>query len=132
MERLAVKPSEAARMLDVSRPTLYQWMNRQDFPVVRIGGCVRIPVDDLREWVKAQKEVREGAASEQRKTPAPLVAQRDGQSRKSTRRVTIPIVRIPRIRVAVKRAQFPACCCMERRMASTFGIFPKLLELIHA
>ena len=54
MERLAVKPAEAARMLDISRPTLYAWMNRQDFPVVRIGGCVRIPVDDLREWVKAQ------------------------------------------------------------------------------
>lgn len=54
MDKLAVKPTEAARLLDVSRPTLYQWMNRADFPVVRIGGCVRIPIDDLREWVRAQ------------------------------------------------------------------------------
>ena len=46
-------------MLDISRPTLYAWMNRADFPVARIGGCVRIPVDDLREWVKAQKEVNQ-------------------------------------------------------------------------
>lgn len=54
MDRLAVKPAEAARLADVSRPTLYRWMHRADFPVYRIGGCVRIPVDELWEWMKAQ------------------------------------------------------------------------------
>lgn len=54
MDKLAVRPAEAARLLDVSRPTLYRWMNKPGFPVSRIGGCTRIFVDDLREWVKAQ------------------------------------------------------------------------------
>lgn len=58
MDKLAVKPTEAARLLDVSRPTLYQWMSRSDFPAVRIGGCIRIPVDDLREWVRTQAKAR--------------------------------------------------------------------------
>lgn len=58
LEPLAVKPSEAARLLDVSRTTLYGWMNRADFPVVRLGGCTRIPVDGLREWLARQTEGR--------------------------------------------------------------------------
>lgn len=41
-------------MLEISRPTLYRWMHKEGFPVCRIGGCVRIPVDDLREWVRQQ------------------------------------------------------------------------------
>lgn len=57
MDKLAVKPSEAARLVDVSRTTLYRWMNQEGFPVVRLGGCTRILVDDLREWVKKQAEV---------------------------------------------------------------------------
>ena len=59
MERLAVKPSEGAKLYDVSRPTFYKWMRQPGFPVIRIGGGVRIPVDDLRKWVKAQKEVNQ-------------------------------------------------------------------------
>lgn len=59
VDRIAVKPSEAARLLDISRPTLYRWMAREDFPVCRIGGCVRIPVADLRDWVKAQRRAGE-------------------------------------------------------------------------
>lgn len=55
MEPIAVKPAEAARLVGVSRPTLYRWMKRAGFPVYRIGGCVRIPVDDLREWIKLQE-----------------------------------------------------------------------------
>ena len=54
MDKLAVKPAEAARLLDVSRPALYRWMHRADFPVCRIGGCVLIPVDALLDWMKAQ------------------------------------------------------------------------------
>jgi excisionase family DNA binding protein len=54
MEKIAVKPAEAARMVDVSRTTFNRWMHIEGFPVRRIGGCVRIPVADLLEWVRAQ------------------------------------------------------------------------------
>ena len=57
LEPLAVRPSEAARLVDVSRTTLYRWMHRTDFPVIRLGGCTRIPVDGLREWIAKQSEV---------------------------------------------------------------------------
>ena len=57
LEPLAVRPSEAARLVDVSRTTFYRWMHRADFPVIRLGGCTRIPVDGLREWIAKQSEV---------------------------------------------------------------------------
>lgn len=31
LEPLAVRPSEAARLVDVSRTTFYRWMHRADF-----------------------------------------------------------------------------------------------------
>ena len=51
---IAVNPSAAAKMVGVSRSTLYRWMSMDGFPVVRIGGCVRIPVDDLLAWIRGQ------------------------------------------------------------------------------
>ena len=56
--KIMVTLEEAAQMLSISRPTLYRWMEMEKFPVVRIGGCVRIPVDALRRW--AADQVRGG------------------------------------------------------------------------
>ena len=53
-EKIMITLEEAAQMLSISRPTLYRWMEMEEFPVVRIGGCVRIPVDALRRWADAQ------------------------------------------------------------------------------
>lgn len=53
---LAVNMTEAARLLGVSRPTLYRLAKTPGFPVVRLGGCTRVLVDDLREWMKQQVE----------------------------------------------------------------------------
>ena len=48
---LALTPTQAAEAVSVSKPTLYRWMNEPGFPVARIGGCVRIPVDAFRVWL---------------------------------------------------------------------------------
>ena len=56
LEPLAVGSTEAARLLGISRPTLYQLLNRQDFPSFRVGNRVLISVDGLREWVKRQAQ----------------------------------------------------------------------------
>lgn len=49
--RLAYTVTQAAEAVGISRPTLYEWMRLDGFPVVRIGGTVRIPVDSFREWL---------------------------------------------------------------------------------
>ena len=44
LEPLAVGATEAARLLGISRPTLYQLLNREDFPSFRVGNRVLISV----------------------------------------------------------------------------------------
>lgn len=51
LEPLAVSAAEAARLLGVSRPTLYTLLNREDFPSFRVGNRVLVSVDGLRNWV---------------------------------------------------------------------------------
>lgn len=58
-EKLAYNSKEAAAALGVSLPTFYELSNRDDFPVVRVGRRVLIPVDSLREWLA--KEAGKGA-----------------------------------------------------------------------
>ena len=54
IEPLAVSAAEAARLIGVSRPTVYQLMNRADFPSFKVGGRTLISVDGLRNWIAAQ------------------------------------------------------------------------------
>ena len=57
LEPLAVSAPEAARLLGVSKPTIYQYIGRADFPSFKLGNRTLISVDGLREWVKKQTEV---------------------------------------------------------------------------
>ena len=57
MEPLAVSAPEAARLLGVSKPTIYKYMNREDFPACKLGGRTLVSVDGLRAWVQKQTEV---------------------------------------------------------------------------
>lgn len=54
MEPLAVGTTEAARLLGVSRPTLYQLLNQEGFPSFRVGGRVLISVAGLQSWINQQ------------------------------------------------------------------------------
>lgn len=51
---LAVSAAEAARLLGVSRPTLYQLLNREDFPSFRVGNRVLVSVAGLQVWIERQ------------------------------------------------------------------------------
>lgn len=55
-DALAYTPAQAAASVSISKPTLYRWMNEPGFPVARIGGCVRIPVDAFRVWLNKRTE----------------------------------------------------------------------------
>lgn len=51
MEKLAYNVKEAAATLGISLPTFYELSNRADFPCVRIGRRIIVPVDSLRAWL---------------------------------------------------------------------------------
>lgn len=54
---LAVSTTEAARLLGISRPSVYQLINRGDFPSFHIGGRTLVSVAGLDEWVRRQTEM---------------------------------------------------------------------------
>jgi len=61
---LAVSAAEAARMLDISKPTLYRLIHRQDFPSFKVGGRTLISVDGLRDWIRWQLNEQSEAPAE--------------------------------------------------------------------
>ena len=56
LEPLAVSAAEAARLLGVSKPMIYQYIGRSDFPSFKLGNRTLISVDGLWEWVKRQAQ----------------------------------------------------------------------------
>ena len=49
-DRLALRPREAAEALGISERQLRQIL--PELPHTRLGGCVVLPVDALREWLR--------------------------------------------------------------------------------
>lgn len=60
-EHIAYSPANAAKVAEVSRPTIYRWMKMDGFPVARIGGCTRIPAEAFKRWINQQAGVTESA-----------------------------------------------------------------------
>lgn len=54
IEPIAVSATDAARLLGVSKPKVYELMGRADFPSFKLGGRTLISVDGLLEWVRKQ------------------------------------------------------------------------------
>ncbi|MEI6777656.1 MAG: helix-turn-helix domain-containing protein [Chloroflexales bacterium] len=54
VEPLLVRVEEAARILSLSRSTIYEMMDAGELPSVRRGAARRIPVAALRAWVAQQ------------------------------------------------------------------------------
>lgn len=49
---LAVSAPEAARLLGVSKPTIYQYIHRDDFPAFKLDNRTLVSVDGLKEWIR--------------------------------------------------------------------------------
>lgn len=56
VERLALSVSEAAALLGVSRPTMYQLLRREGFPAFKVGSRTLISRTGLEAWVEEQAE----------------------------------------------------------------------------
>lgn len=52
-ERLTLTVEEAGKRLGISRPMAYELTKRPDFPVLRIGRRIVIPIDGLDLWIRA-------------------------------------------------------------------------------
>lgn len=73
MDRLLVKPIEAAHLLGLGRSKIYELLASGELPSVKIGKSVRVPMDALREWVTAHTTGSEQSsrANAEERTGAP-------------------------------------------------------------
>ena len=55
-EPIGISAEEAAALLGVSKPKIYELMNRDDFPACKLGGRTVISYDGLREWMRKETE----------------------------------------------------------------------------
>jgi excisionase family DNA binding protein len=79
MERLLLRPHEAAELLGLGRSTVYELIASGALPSITIGKSRRVPLEALRAWVRAQTDasamvhsvpVSPSAASVERPTDA--------------------------------------------------------------
>ena len=52
MDRLLLRPMEAAQVMGIGRSKVYELLARGEIPSVRIDGFMRIPLDKLKEWIE--------------------------------------------------------------------------------
>ncbi len=62
VDRLALRPKEAAEALGVSERTIRQIL--PELPHLRVGGAVLLPVESLRAWLKKHAESERGHVDE--------------------------------------------------------------------
>jgi excisionase family DNA binding protein len=53
-DRLMLRPVEAGEAIGVSRSKAYELIAAGEIPSVKVGGCVRVPVDALKRWIADQ------------------------------------------------------------------------------
>ncbi len=56
MERLLLRPHEAAELLGLGRSTVYELLASGAIPSITIGRSRRVPLEALRAWVRAQTD----------------------------------------------------------------------------
>lgn len=53
-EKLALSVAEAAAVLGVSKPTVYELLRKEGFPRLKVGTRTLIPKQGLEAWVSEQ------------------------------------------------------------------------------
>lgn len=52
MEKLLLRPEEAARLLGIGRSTVYELIATKQLPSIRIGRAIRVRREDVLEWIE--------------------------------------------------------------------------------
>jgi len=68
MDRILLRPSEAAELLGLSRSKVYALLASGELPSVKIGVATRLPVAELREWLVAKQRGVEDAGLDEEAT----------------------------------------------------------------
>ncbi len=55
MDKLLLRPAEAAEAIGIGRSKVYELLASGELPSIRVGSCIRVPVAALREWIDAQE-----------------------------------------------------------------------------
>jgi len=63
MEKLLLRPSEAAESLGLSKSKIYELISKEVIPSVRIGKSVRVPSGALRAWLEGKMKSEQGQAT---------------------------------------------------------------------
>lgn len=72
--RLLMRPwPDAGKALDLGRSKTYEVIRSGEIPSVMIGGCIRVPVDQLKEAI-ARKASTNAATVAETETPDPVAA----------------------------------------------------------
>lgn len=58
MEKLGFSIAEVAKLLGVSRPTVYALINNEKLPTFHAGRRVIIPAEQLKQWIEARSTGR--------------------------------------------------------------------------
>ena len=56
LEKLLLRPEEAAEILGIRRTKLYEMLRRNEVPKVIVGHSIRVPVEALRRWIAERTE----------------------------------------------------------------------------
>ena len=59
MERLLLKPLEAAQVLGIGRSLMYELIARGEIPSVRLGRCLRVSKESLQKWIREREQERD-------------------------------------------------------------------------
>ena len=54
MDKLLLKPMEAAEQIQVGRSRIYEMLATGELPSIRIGHSIRIPAKALEAWIERQ------------------------------------------------------------------------------
>ena len=54
LERLALRPAEFAEAVGISRSKAYEILARREVETIRVGGCIRVPMESVRRWIAQQ------------------------------------------------------------------------------
>lgn len=60
MEKILLKPTEAAETLGIGRTRVYEMLACGELPSIRIGRSIRVPVAALQKWVEERHGSAEG------------------------------------------------------------------------
>ena len=58
MERLLLKPLEAAQVLGIGRSLMYEMIARGEIPSVRLGRCLRVSKESIEKWIREREQER--------------------------------------------------------------------------